>query len=98
MSRLISRNVRDAEKWTSMRLEAETWDAVRDICRRENISTDELIARAVRSRPLGRRTSAVRVFILMYYRTASRASAKAIANGRAEAHQNGVHRRRGSGK
>jgi predicted DNA-binding ribbon-helix-helix protein len=85
MSSLINHNVRGAGKRTSMRLEPEAWDAVRDICQREQISTEELVNRAVRAHPNGGRTSAVRVFVLMYYRTASRAlAASIVAADRAE--------------
>jgi predicted DNA-binding ribbon-helix-helix protein len=63
-----------------MRLEPEAWDALHDICRREHISTEELIARAVRAHPDGGRTSAVRVFILVYYRLAYRALAELPTN------------------
>jgi predicted DNA-binding ribbon-helix-helix protein len=87
MSSLINRNVRGAGKRTSMRLEPEAWDALREICLRENISTHELLARAVRSHPRGGRTSAVSVFILMYYRAASRVPAQAAANGVGEVRQ-----------
>jgi predicted DNA-binding ribbon-helix-helix protein len=70
MSSLVNHNVRGAGKRTSMRLEPEAWDALRDICRREQISTEELVTRAVRAHPSGGRTSAVRVFLLGYYRSA----------------------------
>jgi predicted DNA-binding ribbon-helix-helix protein len=79
MTSLINHNVRGAGKRTSMRLEPETWDAFRDICQIEQISTEELVTRAVQSYPGGGRTSAVRVFVLMYYRTANRALAAKIA-------------------
>ena len=80
MSSLVNHNVRGASKRTSMRLEPEAWDALRDICRREQISTEELVARAVRAHPTGGRTSAVRVFLLVYYRSACRALAELPAN------------------
>jgi predicted DNA-binding ribbon-helix-helix protein len=87
MSSLINRNVRRDGKRTSMRLEPQSWDAVRDICHREKIAVDELISRAVRSHPNGRRTSAVRVFILMYYRALAHASADLTAAVHAEMRQ-----------
>jgi predicted DNA-binding ribbon-helix-helix protein len=73
MTSLINHNVRGGGKRTSMRLEPEAWDALRDVCQREHISAEELVARAVCAHPTGGRTSAVRVFLLMYYRTAHRA-------------------------
>jgi predicted DNA-binding ribbon-helix-helix protein len=70
MTSLINHNVRDGGKRTSMRLEPEAWDALHDICRREHISTEELVTRAVHAHATGGRTSAVRVFMLVYYRSA----------------------------
>jgi predicted DNA-binding ribbon-helix-helix protein len=81
MSSLVNYNVRGAGKRTSMRLELEAWDALRDICRIEQISIEELVTRAVRTYPDGGRTSAVRVFLLMYYRSAYRALAGLPADG-----------------
>jgi predicted DNA-binding ribbon-helix-helix protein len=89
MSSLINHNVWGAGKRTSMRLEPEVWDALREICLREDISSEELVSRAVRSHPSGGRTSAVRVFILMYYRVAHHVSAGSAASGKAEADQDG---------
>jgi predicted DNA-binding ribbon-helix-helix protein len=83
MSSLVNRNVLGAGKRTSMRLEPEAWDAFREICVREDISSEELVGRAVLSRPDGSRTSAVRVFILMYYR-AIRTDADDAANATAQ--------------
>jgi predicted DNA-binding ribbon-helix-helix protein len=85
MSKLVNRNVQGAGTRISMRLEPEMWDAFRDICVREEISGEELVKRALLSRPNAGRTSAVRVFILMYYRVASRiaqpaTSIKAVAH------------------
>jgi predicted DNA-binding ribbon-helix-helix protein len=60
--RLMSRNVGTGSARTSMRFEPEIWDALREICLREDISLDELTARAMRAHPNGGRTSAVRVF------------------------------------
>ena len=76
MSSLVNHNVRGAGKRTSMRLEPAAWDALRDICQREQISTEEIVARAVRAHPQGGRTSAVRVYLLMYYRSAFRERAE----------------------
>jgi predicted DNA-binding ribbon-helix-helix protein len=80
MSSLENHNVRGAGKRTSMRLEPEAWDALREICVHEDISSEELVRRAVLSRPNGSRTSAVRLFILMYYRSARSDAVPADAN------------------
>jgi len=71
MSRLITRTVAAPQDRTSMRLEPEFWDALDEICRRENVSLGLLIRRIDQRRDRGSRTSAVRVFVLLYFRTAA---------------------------
>ena len=51
-----------------MRLEPELWDALAEICRRESIRMGELVRRVEARGHAGGRTSAIRVFILEYYR------------------------------
>lgn len=68
-SRLVNRNVIAARGRTSMRLEPEMWDALAEICGRENIRIGELVRRVEALGHAGGRTSAVRVFILEYYRS-----------------------------
>ena len=69
-SRLINRNVVAERGRTSMRLEPELWDALREICAREGRDMSPLVrqAEAVRG---GGRTSAVRVFVVQYFRAAA---------------------------
>ena len=71
-STLINRNIVVNTHRTSVRLEAEMWNDLRDICRREDKSIHEictLIAdRKHESRSL---TSAIRVFLIAYYRAAA---------------------------
>lgn len=68
-SRLINRNVYAERLRTSIRLEPEFWNALRDICARENISMRQLVSRIERrTGNAGGRTSAVRVFVLEYFR------------------------------
>jgi predicted DNA-binding ribbon-helix-helix protein len=76
-SRLVTRNVGNGAARTSMRFEPEVWDALREICEREGISLDQLVARAVRANPGGGRTSAVRVFAVSYFRRAMHSSVQA---------------------
>ena len=68
-SRLVNRNVIAARGRTSMRLEPELWDALAEICRREGMRMGELVRRVEARGHAGGRTSAVRVFILEYYRS-----------------------------
>ena len=70
-SRLITRNVIAGRGRTSMRLEPEMWDALSEICARENIPLGALIQRVEAQGHPGGRTSAVRVHILQYFRQAA---------------------------
>lgn len=54
-----------------MRLEPELWEALTEICQREGVSPSELCRRIERTGVPGGRTSAMRVFIVNYFRTAS---------------------------
>lgn len=69
-SRLVNRNVISGTGRTSMRLEPELWEALRDIARRENGDVGSLIRRIEAQSAAGGRTSAVRVFIVQYFRAA----------------------------
>ena len=92
-SRLVNRNVVGENGRTSMRLEPELWDALREICQREHTDIGALIRRieaqgrqdrdadtrvCAATGGAGGRTSGVRVFIVEYFR--------AIADGRVVDH------------
>ncbi len=68
VSRLVNRNVVAGRGRTSMRLEPELWDALMEICEREGQDMSTLVRRVEEAGHSGGRTSAVRVFILTYYR------------------------------
>ena len=70
-SRLVNRNITAGAGRTSMRLEPEVWDALREICLRENMELRDLIRVVERNASPGGRTSAVRVYVLEYFRAAS---------------------------
>jgi predicted DNA-binding ribbon-helix-helix protein len=70
-SRLVNRNIVAGRGRTSMRLEPELWDALLEICRRERVDLGQLVRRVEEKGHAGGRTSAVRVFILDYFRTAA---------------------------
>lgn len=70
-SRLVNRNVVAARGRTSMRLEPELWDALLEICLREDVDTSELVRQIEARGHRGGRTSAVRVYVLQYYRAAA---------------------------
>ena len=70
VSRLVNRNVTSTSGRTSMRLEPELWAALEEICHREGMTLADLVKSIEhRTRP-GGRTSAVRVFVLTYFRNA----------------------------
>jgi len=70
-SRLINRNVVAGRGRTSMRLEPELWDALLEICQREGHDISRLVRQIEANGHSGGRTSAVRVFVLEYYRAAA---------------------------
>lgn len=82
-SRLVNRNVTSAAGRTSIRLEPELWDALGEICRRENMSLTEAIRTIERgwrsTGQSGGRTSAVRVHIVSYFRAAATDDGHALA-------------------
>ncbi|HEY1935254.1 MAG TPA: ribbon-helix-helix domain-containing protein [Acetobacteraceae bacterium] len=71
VSRLVNRNVVAQRGRTSMRLEPELWDALLEICERERQDVSAVVQRVEQTRHAGGRTSAVRVFVLAYYRAAA---------------------------
>jgi predicted DNA-binding ribbon-helix-helix protein len=70
-SRLVNRSVITERGRTSIRLEPELWDALYEICPRENVGLGELIRQIDARGYAGGRTSAVRVFIVQYFRAAA---------------------------
>lgn len=53
---------------TSVSLEEQVWDGLVDVCRREEISLDELCAAVEKRRVNSSRSSALRVFVMTYFR------------------------------
>jgi predicted DNA-binding ribbon-helix-helix protein len=70
-TRLLTRNIVTARGRTSMRLEPELWDALREVCRREEISPGDVVKAAEKQFRRAGRTSAVRVHLLQYFRAAA---------------------------
>jgi predicted DNA-binding ribbon-helix-helix protein len=71
VSRLINRNVVAARGRTSMRLEPELWEALLEICEREGQDMSALVRKVEQNGHAGGRTSAVRVFVMSYFRDAA---------------------------
>jgi predicted DNA-binding ribbon-helix-helix protein len=70
-SRLVNRNVTALRGRTSMRLEPELWEALEEICHREKLTLAEVVKRVEQRGHPGGRTSAVRVYVLGYFREAT---------------------------
>jgi predicted DNA-binding ribbon-helix-helix protein len=79
VSRLINRNVVAERGRTSMRLEPELWEALLEICGREGQDMSSLVRKVEQSGHAGGRTSAVRVFVLSYFRVAATEAGHAAA-------------------
>ncbi len=54
-----------------MRLEPEIWDALAEICEREKVQLGTLIRDIEATSGAGGRTSAVRVYVVRYFRDAA---------------------------
>jgi predicted DNA-binding ribbon-helix-helix protein len=74
-----------------MRLEPEVWEALREICLREGIELRDLIQRVEPSPGDGGRTSAVRVYVLQYFRAAATEAGHLEAGHGTSAHIAGMH-------
>ncbi|MBL6957634.1 MAG: ribbon-helix-helix domain-containing protein [Rhodospirillales bacterium] len=70
-NKLVSKNVTISGRRTSLRLEEDIWEALEEICRREAMTMHELCTEIDRRRKRSSRTSAVRAFIVVYYRAAA---------------------------
>ncbi len=71
-SSLINRNIVVNGRRTSIRLESEMWNDLHDICKREGKSLHEMCTLVNASKkPRRSLTSAIRVFLLGYYRAAA---------------------------
>ena len=70
-SSLVNRNVFIGKRRTSLRLEPAMWDALAEICRRENRSLHEICALVDARRRASSLTAAIRVYILNYFRAAA---------------------------
>jgi len=70
-STLVNRNVFIGRRRTSLRLEPAMWDALAEICRREDMSLHEICALVDERRHASSLTAAIRVFVLTYFRAAA---------------------------
>lgn len=65
----VKRSFNIAGHRTSISLEAPFWDALKEIAARENMAMVQLVARVDQKRDGAGLSSAVRVWLLDYYRT-----------------------------
>ena len=79
VSRLINRNVIAERGRTSMRLEPELWEALSENCGREGQDMSSLVRKVEQHGHAGGRTSAVRVFVMSYFRDAATESGHGAA-------------------
>jgi predicted DNA-binding ribbon-helix-helix protein len=70
-STLINRNVTVTGRRTSVRLEQAMWDALEEICRREHKVMNRLITEIEQTRHESSLTAAIRVTIMLYFKTAA---------------------------
>lgn len=70
-STLVNRNVFVGRRRTSVRLEPAMWDALGEICRRENTTLHELCEMVDARRRASSLTAAIRVFVMAYFRAAA---------------------------
>ncbi len=78
---LVARNVTVAGRRTSLRLEPELWRALEEICGMEQMSIHDVCGLVDKRRNGLSRTSAVRVFALLYFRSAARGSGRPSSAG-----------------
>ena len=71
-SLLVSKNVNIGRRRTSLRLEAEFWEALMDICARESLTLHQLCTLVDQRRHGSSRTSAIRAFVITYFRAVAR--------------------------
>jgi len=70
-STLVNRNVTVAGHRTSVRLEPATWEALRQVCQREQRSLNGLVTEISRRQVESSLTAAIRVFLMSYFRAAA---------------------------
>ena len=68
---LVRKNVSIHGRRTSLRLEAEIWGALDDICKLEDLNVHQVCTHIERQRAGFNRTSALRAFIVSYFREAA---------------------------
>jgi predicted DNA-binding ribbon-helix-helix protein len=86
-SRLETFSIKVGARWTTIRLEPELMDALRAIARASGSTVNQIASAVATDRTRGSFTSALRVFILNYYRWRGAPAERAYAPAFAPAHQ-----------
>ena len=74
-SSLISKNITVCGRRTSIRLEAEMWEALKDVSSKEGCKIHDVASYVyITKKPMTTLTAAIRVFLLIYYRDAIKGS------------------------
>ena len=73
-SPLVTKNVNLGDRRTSVRLEPDLWEALSDIAKREMRTMHDICTDIDRTRGGTRLTSAMRIYIVNYFRSAARPS------------------------
>jgi predicted DNA-binding ribbon-helix-helix protein len=69
---LVGRNIKVLGRRTSVRLEQEMWNALREIARREQCNVHDMCSLIqLRKNPGTSLTAALRVFLMLYYKAAA---------------------------
>ena len=75
----ICRNVNVGSRRTSIRLEAEMWTALNELCQREGMTMHELCSLIDRFRGDNSLTASLLVFLVVYYRVAATEAGHSVA-------------------
>jgi predicted DNA-binding ribbon-helix-helix protein len=70
-STLVNRNVTVAGHRTSVRLEPEMWEALKQVCVRECMTLHQIVTLVGRGRSQSSLTAALRVHLLIYFQAAA---------------------------
>ncbi len=80
-SPVVKRSIVIAGHKTSVSLEDDFWDALKEIAARRNVTLSDLVANIDASRSQGNLSSAIRLFVLDYFRSTGSGSARQAASG-----------------
>ena len=89
-SLLVSKNVNIGRRRTSLRLEQEFWEALMDICARESLTIHELCTLVDQRRRGSSRTSAIRAFVITYFRAVAGGAGRRKRKGRPRKGEGGL--------